>query len=79
MCRWQRTHVEDNLPNDVLVWEIFIIEVHVSYVTQSEIWSSRDLQGKIYQDDLWPKNLKENRQAVPPEELRSGCHLRVSA
>ena len=27
------THIEDNLPNDVLVRQIFIVEVHMSYMT----------------------------------------------
>lgn len=33
----------------------------------------------MYQDVLWPKNLKETRRGVPPGELRSGCHLGVLA
>ncbi len=46
----QFTHVEDNLPDDVLIRQIFVVEVNVSCVTKYVTLSSGDIQGKIYQD-----------------------------
>jgi hypothetical protein len=30
----ERTHIEDDLPDDVLVWQVFIVEVHMDYITR---------------------------------------------
>jgi hypothetical protein len=34
MLQKECTHIEDDLPDDVLVWQIFLVEVHMSYTAK---------------------------------------------
>jgi len=47
MLQKECTHIEDDLPDYVLVWQIFIVEVHMSQMTHH-----RESRGRTVQEFL---------------------------